>query len=219
MEASPRLYVDVHEPTSIEQRLRDTGLQVVRKALAPGDYVVGDVGVERKTIHDFFSSIIKKRLFEQVTRLMETYPRALLLVEGDLNLIDEYRNPKALWGAFISLHLEEGIPVLFSPDETHTAHILETLYKRQTREGGGFGLRHKPKMMTMEQHQEFAIQGLPNVGDTLSKLLLERFGSVRRVMAASEGDLLKIPKIGKVKARQIVELLDAPYEGGQRRLP
>ncbi|MFQ5838588.1 MAG: ERCC4 domain-containing protein [Thermoplasmata archaeon] len=218
MSSSLRIYVDVHEPLEIEKHLREAGLPVLRKAIAPGDYVVGEVGVERKTIHDFFSSIIKKRLFEQVSRLRETYPKALVLVEGDLRQVEDYKNPKALWGAFITLHLEEGIPVLFSPDERQTALILETIYRRQLGRGGEFGLRHKPKFMSLREQQEFLVQGLPNIGETLSRALLERFGTVRKVMTASERDLLKIPKIGPVKAAQMAELMDAPYEGGQRRI-
>lgn len=218
MRSTLTLYVDVHEPADIEERLRELGIPVVRKAIAPGDYVIGEVGVERKTIHDFFSSIVRKRLFEQVSRLRETYPQALILVEGDLAQLDEFTNPKALWGAFIFLQLEEGIPVLFSPDQNHTALVLETLYRRHEKRGGEFGLRHRPKLMSLQQRQEFAVQGLPSVGDILSRSMLDRFGSVRKIMAATEADLMKVPKIGQVRARQIVELLDTPYEGRQSRL-
>ncbi len=211
-------YVDIHEPADIEDRLRDAGLPVERRAITPGDYVVGEVGVERKTIRDFFSSLIQKRLYEQVSRLQETYPSALLLVEGDLAIVGEYANPKAFWGAFLSLHLEAGIPILFTPDGEHTALVLETLYRRQVRTGGAFGLRHKPKFLSKAQQQEFVVQGLPQIGDTLSQALLERFGTVRQVMASSERDLQKVPKIGAVKAAQIANLLDAAYEGRQRKL-
>ncbi len=75
-----------------------------------------------------------------------------------------------------------------------------------------------PKLLSLAEQQAFAVQGLPSVGDTLSKALLERFGSVRRVMAATERELQKVPKIGPVKAARIEALLDAPYEGGQRRV-
>lgn len=213
------LYVDVHEPAEVEAYLKQAGIPTLRRALAPGDYVVGEVGVERKTLRDFFSSIVRKRLFEQVFRLRETYPKSLLLVEGDLALLEEYRNPKAFWGAFLALQLEEGIPVLFSPDEAHTALALETLYRRQERTGSSYGLRYKPKLMDLQQRQEFLVQGLPHVGDALSRSLLERFGTVRRVMAASERDLQKVPKIGRVKALEILTLLDSPYGGERGRLP
>lgn len=212
------LYVDIHEPADIEALLQAAGVPTVRKALAPGDYVVGEVGVERKTVRDFFASLVDRRLFDQLDRLREVYPRALLLVEGDLRLVEEYRNPKALWGAFLALHLEEGVPVLFAPDARHTALILETAYRRLGRQARGYGLRHKPRLRTLEERQEFAVQGLPSVGAVLSRVLLERFGSVRRVMRASERELRKVPHIGPLKAAQIAALLDAPYAGHQDRL-
>lgn len=218
MEAPLTLFVDIHEPEEIELHVRDAGIPVQRKALAPGDYVVGDMGVERKTIRDFFSSIVNRRLFEQVSRLRGTYPRPLLLVEGDLALVDEYTNPKAFWGAFLAFHLEEGVPVLFAPNPRHSALLLETLYSQQRNARSAFALRHKPKRLSLPQKQEFAVQGLPNVGDTLSKALLERFQTVREVMTASERDLQKVPKIGPERALRITELLDAPYEGQQTRI-
>ncbi|MFQ5986225.1 MAG: ERCC4 domain-containing protein [Thermoplasmata archaeon] len=214
----PPLYVDVHEPEEIETHIQASGIPVQRKTLAPGDYIVGEVGVERKTIQDFFSSIVNKRLWEQVSRLRDTYPRPLVVVEGDLALVDEYSNPKVFWGAFLALQFEERVPVLFAPNYLHTALLLETLYQQQRKRLSSFSLRHKPKLLSLPERQEFAVQGLPNIGDTLSKALLERFGSVRGVMGASERDLLKVPKIGPGKALRIAELLDAAYEGGQRKI-
>ncbi|MFQ5553411.1 MAG: ERCC4 domain-containing protein [Thermoplasmata archaeon] len=214
----PPLYVDVHEPEEIETHIQESGIPVQRKTLAPGDYIVGEVGVERKTIQDFFSSIVNKRLWEQVSRLRDTYPRPLVVVEGDLALVDEYSNPKVFWGAFLALHFEERVPVLFAPNYLHTALLLETLYQQQRKGLSSFSLRHKPKLLSLPEQQEFAVQGLPNIGDTLSKALLERFGSVRGVMGASERDLLKVPKIGPGKALRIADLLDAPYEGEQQKI-
>ncbi len=212
------LFVDIHEPEEIQAHIEKAGVPVERKTLAPGDYIVGEVGVERKTIQDFFSSIVNKRLWEQVSRLRETYPRPLVVVEGDLALVDEYSNPKVFWGAFLALQFEAGVPVLFAPNQRHTALLLETLYQQQRKAPIPFSLRHKPKLLSLPQQQEFTVQGLPNIGDTLSKALLERCGSVRGVMTASEGDLLKVPKIGPKKALRIAELLDAPYEGKQRKI-
>jgi ERCC4-type nuclease len=212
------LFVDIHEPEEIQAHIEKAGIPVERKTLAPGDYVVGEVGVERKTISDFFASIINKRLWEQVYRLRDTYPRPLVVVEGDLALVDEYSNPKVFWGAFLALHLQEGIPVLFAPNYLHTAMLLETLYQHQREAPSPFSLRYKPKQVSLPQQQEFAVQGLPQIGDTLSKALLEHFGSVRGVMNAAERDLVKVPKIGQAKALHIRELLDAPYEAEQQRI-
>lgn len=217
-EAAPLLYADVHEPREICTELRRLGAHVEVRKITPGDYVIGEVAVERKTIRDFFSSMLNTRLFEQLQRLRETYPVALLLLEGDMAEVAEYRNPGAFWGAFISIALNLQIPILFAPDHEQSARALHTLYQRQGKDSSEYGLRHKPKLMSLQERQRFIVQGLPNVGEILSRNLLEHFGSARRVFQATEGDLIRVAKIGPLKAAQITGLLDSPYEGPQRHI-
>jgi len=49
--------------------------------LKKADYIVKDVAIERKTINDFISSMINKRLFNQIQELQQ-YKNRLLLIEG-----------------------------------------------------------------------------------------------------------------------------------------
>ena len=62
------LVIDVNEPGDIPERLRALGVDFEIKRIAPGDYVLGPVGIERKTLADFFNSLVRKRLFEQGER-------------------------------------------------------------------------------------------------------------------------------------------------------
>ena len=62
------------------------------------------------------------------------------------------------------------------------------------------------------------VEGLPSIGETLAKNLLAGFGSVRAVFNATEDDLKRVPKIGEVKASEIVRLVTAAYEGEQKHL-
>lgn len=210
------IVADVHEPKRIVQRLKDLGVRVQVKNIIPGDYVVGEVGVERKTIGDFFSSMVKKRLFDQVLRLKECYPVASLVVEGDLSALSDYQNPGAFWGAFLAITLDEGIPIFFAPDYKQTAHFLYIIERRQVKGAAPYGLRHKPKMLTLDEKQRYFLQGFPNVGEILARSLLEEFGSLRKVMNARENDLLRVPKIGKKKAQEMISLLDAKYKTVQK---
>lgn len=206
-----KLTMDVHEPRTIARHLEALEVPFTLMKITPGDYVVGEVGVERKTIGDFFNSMVKKRLFDQVVRLRSCYPMSVVIVEGDLNDITHYRNPAAFWGAFLAIVMDENVSVLFSPTKMETARILRTIWRRQEVGPGSYGLRHKPKMLTTEERQVFMIQGFPSVGDALSKSLLEKFGSVRHVMMASKSDLMKVPKIGEKKAENMVRILDEAY--------
>ena len=188
------------------------------RQIYPGDYVIGEVAVERKTVSDFFSSLIKQRLFEQVQRLRESYPVSLVLVEGDMAAISEYKNPRAFWGAFLKFALDDDVPLVFTPDQEQTCQVLVTLHKRVGAKASEYGLRHKPKILELEARQRFLVQGLPSVGETLSQNLLERFGSVRAVFNADEHALAEVAKIGEKKAANIVNVVTAKWAGRQKRL-
>jgi Fanconi anemia group M protein len=212
------IVVDHREPEDVVARLRELGAPVEVRQISPGDYIVGEVAVERKTVSDFLASIVNKRLFEQVERLREAYPTPMILVEGDLGEISEAKNPRVFWGAFLAFAIRDRVPVLFTPDQEQTCQALVTLHKRGWSKAAEYGLRHKPKILSLEERQRFLVQGLPMVGETLSQHLLERFGSVRGVFSADEHSLAEVPMIGPKKAAEIVRVATARWEGRQRRL-
>ena len=212
------LVVDVNEPEDLPERLRELGVDLEVRRLAPGDYVLGPIGIERKTLTDFFNSLIRKRLFEQVQRLRDAYPQPLVILEGDLSEISTFKHPQSVLGALLAIETKERVPILTTADKEQTALLLSILWKGQEKGAPEYGLRHKPKALSLGQRQRFLVEGLPSIGETLARSLLERFGSVRAVFDASEEDLRKVPKIGEVKAAEIVRLVTAPYEGEQRHL-
>jgi len=212
------LVVDVNEPEDLAERLRELKVPIEVRRIAPGDYILGPIGVERKTITDFFNSMVRKRLFEQVQRLREAYPQPLLILEGDLAEISTFKSPQAFLGALLAVEIGERVPILTTVDKDQTALLLSILWKREQRGASEYGLRHKPKTLTLEQRQRFLVEGLPSIGETLAKNLLAGFGSVRAVFNATEDDLKRVPKIGEVKASEIVRLVTAAYEGEQKHL-
>jgi len=212
------LVVDTNEPKEIADLLRGLDVEVNRKKIAPGDYVCGEIGIERKTISDFFGSIVKKRLFEQLRRLRDSYPVALMILEGDPQEISEFKSPQAILGAIVAIEVDERVPILTTADRGQTALLLSVIWKRQDRERASYGLRHKPKTLDLEERQRFLVEGLPNVGETLARNLLEHFGSVRAVFTADAAQLRQVAKIGEGRAADIARILSAKYEGRQRRL-
>ena len=212
------LVVDANEPEDIPERLRGLAVEFEVRKIAPGDYVLGPIGIERKTLVDFFNSLVRKRLFEQVRRLREAYPQPLLILEGDLAENSTFRNPQSLLGALLALETAERVPVLTTADKDQTALLLSVLWKRQDKAAAAYGLRHKPKELTLDERQRFLVEGLPSVGEILARNLLEHFGSVRAVFNAGEDDLKRVAKIGDVKAAEIARLLTAPYGASQKRL-
>ena len=76
--------IDAREEASGIPRLLAERFQApVRvRALPVADYVLGDMGVERKTALDLARSIADGRAFDQARRLSAAFPRAALVVEG-----------------------------------------------------------------------------------------------------------------------------------------
>src|SRR3990170_7974290 len=124
------IVVDQREPADIPARLRELGADVDVRQISPGDYVVGEVAIERKTVSDFLSSLITKRIFDQMLRLRDAYPVPVILVEGDLSEVAEQRNPRAFWGALLAFTLREHVTMLFTPDQEQTCQLLVTLQKQ-----------------------------------------------------------------------------------------
>ena len=212
------LIVDANEPEDIPDRLRELGVSIEVQKIAPGDYVLGPVGIERKTLTDFFNSLVRKRLFEQVQRLREAYPQPLLILEGDLTELSTFKHPQSFLGALLAMELKERVPILTTADKEQTALVLKVLWKSQDKGAPEYGLRHKPKALSLGQRQRFLVEGLPSIGETLARNLLERFGTVRAVFDASAEELEHTPKIGAGKAAEIVRLVNAAYEGEQTHL-
>jgi len=212
------LIVDANEPEDIPDRLRELGVSIDVQKIAPGDYVLGPVGIERKTLTDFFNSLVRKRLFEQVQRLRDAYPQPLLILEGDLTELSTFKHPQSFLGALLAMELKERVPILTTADKEQTALVLKVLWKSQDKGAPEYGLRHKPKALSLGQRQRFLVEGLPNIGETLARNLLERFGTVRAVFNASPVELEHVPKIGTVKAAEIARLVTEPYEGDQTHL-
>ena len=212
------LIVDANEPEDIPDRLRELGVSIEVQKIAPGDYVLGPVGIERKTLTDFFNSLVRKRLFEQVQRLREAYPQPLLILEGDLTELSTFKHPQSFLGALLAMELKERVPILTTADKEQTALVLKVLWKSQDKGAPEYGLRHKPKALSLGQRQRFLVEGLPSIGETLARNLLERFGTVRAIFDASAEELEHTPKIGAGKAAEIVRLVNAAYEGEQTHL-
>ena len=62
-----KITADLHEKNSlVAAELVSLGVNVEFKHLKVADYLIGDAAIERKTISDFISSMINKRLLRQL---------------------------------------------------------------------------------------------------------------------------------------------------------
>ena len=217
------MLVDERERSSgIPDMLRSMGVQVEARMLNVGDYILSsEYALERKSTLDFISSLYSGRLFDQARRLSEAYDNPLILVEGELgSILDTMPNPRAFWGALLTLSLAHHIHVFFTEDVQQSTEFILTLAKHARLPASrGPVVRGKPRLSTTHEKQLYVVSSLPGVGVKLAERLLQWFGSVRRVFTASVPELSLVNGVGRTRAQTIADLLDSPYKKSERRPP
>lgn len=206
-----RMVVDERERKSgIPDLLKQIGVKVEMMNLPVGDYIVApETVVERKSVSDFISSVFDGRLFDQCNRLKEHFEHPTIILEGNVDEIDKItENPLVFYGAMSSVVLDFKIPVIPTPNASHTAKLLISMCARQETVKGPF-LKKIRKSGNLQQQQLSILTSLPGVGEKLASRMLEKFGSPSSSLNASSVELSKINGMGETRAQKIRKILDA----------
>lgn len=211
-----RIFADNREEASLISRyLEGLGAFVEKRNLEVGDFIASErVGIERKRIQDFLQSITDQRIFRQLSNLRESFECPVLMIEGNPELLflerDMHRN--TIRGVLAHIAVDCKIPIIWTQNSRETAAQIFWIARReQAQKKGSFCIRPCRKAKTHSQMQEFLIAGLPHVNSVLSRRLLERLKTPKRVFSARPERLRKIPGLGEEKARRIWELLNREY--------
>jgi ERCC4-type nuclease len=200
--------VDMYElksrvPTELEQ----LGVTVRVQRLVAGDYDVGaGTIVERKTAIDLAVSLEHGRLWRQIARLRGRARFPVLLIEG--------RSPEALLGENAAKRLviaiaDQGVVVLNSSDSVDSARWIACLARRRQ--------AHVPRDRPPYTYRGSTAKGRP--GEALlcaiegisvhhARLLLDTFGSVRRIVEANSEDWQSVRGIGPARAAAMSTCFD-----------
>ena len=176
------LLVDVHEPLFLKKKLEELGLPVKEEALQIGDYIIGDILIERKDIRDFFSSLRDGRLWSQLYNMKESNLRGYLVVIGDV--------PKFNWYKKKPITKEEYL------------HKLKTLEAIEIRSYLSYGLGFK-HLKNNEQFIKFLLDIWNYSGKGPSTPQLSK--KERSIEKVRIDMLSRIPGIGWKTAEKILE--------------
>lgn len=193
----PKIIADYREKNSLViSNLISQGIEVEIKELKVADYIVKDVAIERKTVSDFLSSMLNKRLLKQLEELQQ-YKNKLLLIEG----IEEQElyhdrpegiNGNAIRGFILSILLKYQVPIIFTKNPEDTARFISILAKKQEKE---MSLKTKKRNLAKKEQMQFILEGFPGIGPKTARKLLEEFKTLKNIFNASQDELKKC--IGK----------------------
>ncbi len=205
-----RMVIDERERKSgIPDLLKEIGVKVEMKNLQVGDYIVApETVIERKSVHDFISSVFDGRLFDQCNRLREHFESPAIIIEGNIDeVLKITENPLVFYGAVSSVVLDFKIPVVPTPNASNTAKLLVAMCARQGKTKGPF-LKKIRKSGDVQRQQLSVLCSLPGVGEKLASRMLDKFGSPAKSLNATMAELSKIEGMGESRAHKIRKLLD-----------
>ena len=197
-----------HRSGVVDALNKTPDVTITQQRLPVGDYLIDDqLIIERKTLLDFATSLKSGRLFSQLYRLSTDERRGILLLEGNSqDLEGSNMRREALQGALIHISLSMQIPILRSLHPEESAQLMVYLARQQANlpPHRATVKRYRPtKLNSKQRNQQYLLQGLPGIGPSRAQLLLEKFGSVEKVLLASEAELRDVPGIGDTVAQKI----------------
>ncbi|MDD5441637.1 MAG: ERCC4 domain-containing protein [Candidatus Omnitrophica bacterium] len=157
------------------------GIDICAKQLSVGDYIIGDLVVERKDINDFYSSIIDKRIFSQL-RSLKKFEKKLIIVEGEIS--SRNIHPNAIKGLIASIMVDYGIPIAFLKDSAESADFLSIIDKRMEK-----SIELIPDSKSIKNDYDAAINflcSIPGIGAKTAKSLILNFKSLKNIFLADE---------------------------------
>jgi ERCC4-type nuclease len=186
----PTIVVDSREANTaakIVKGLRERGCTVEIQLLQKGDYILSDVcAVERKTVRDFVYTLTHRYLFDQLFKLKEAYPKALILLEGYLPIIYKFSRikPASVWGAMFNL----------AKNRTPTIHPIK-------------------KVETISDAQTFFVSSLPKIGREKATAILKCYQTPLNALINVDDWPKAVHGLGPKISHKAKEVLTTPFRG------
>ena len=205
----PTIIVDHREKNSLViSELISLGLEIKFKQLPVADYIVNNTAIERKTISDFKSSIINKRIMNQLLELKQC-PNYFLILEGfqEEDIYQGSLHENAFRGFLMSIILEYQVPLVYTQNSKDTAKYLSVLAKKKSNKE--FSIRASKNTLTEKERLQFILEGFPQIGPVAAKKLLKHFKNLKSIANASKSELHSL--IGK-KAETLYDLINGSFK-------
>lgn len=204
-EVKSKVIADIHEKNSLViAELSNKEVELEIKPLKIGDYLIGNTVIERKTASDFISSMLNKRLLEQLGQ-MQRYENRLLIIEGQIEISKNSKlNPNAVRGFILSIINHHKIPVIFTQDYEDTAYYLITLAKQQLKKKIKSTL-HSRIPSSLKEQKQYILEAFPNIGPVKAEKLLEKFKTLKQVFNSSEEELREVLKNQSKNFKEVLE--------------
>jgi len=212
------IFIHPNEPKEIRDYLTLEKIPVKDEPNLPFDYLVAvgeyRIAIERKESKDFVQSIIDARLFNQLYYMSVLSPLSYLVVIGNITeaLIESAFKREGYIGALISATLKtapegcQGHISIITLDTLPDFMLFLKLLHKKLEEGNFVRLpRVKVTKKDLKSLSITTLSTLPGVGETYAKKLIDKFGTIYRIVNASKIELSTV--LGERRAEKVYKFL------------
>ena len=192
----PIIFCDGREKKIIEILKCFDDIRIVEKNLEIGDFLIGNLIIERKSSEDLKNSIIDKRFFEQIKNLKDK--KSLIIIEGETNEI----------GAIARI-VVEGISVVFTKDEFETAKLLRKIALKINENVNVIKTKIIKKGKSEKEKIVSILLSFPGISYKSAEKILKKFESIRDFVNSSKSKLRAI--FGK-RGERIYEIVNKKFK-------
>jgi len=214
-----KIYIDTREKSDLPKFIRKLGCEVQEQTLTVGDYLIGDVCIEHKSIGDYANSLMSGHLHKQLYQMSYNFDLSYLLITGIYS--PELYTRKIRTEVFLSSLVGSSykraadgkmgqVITIQTDNEWDSAQVLRFLAQKVE--------KGEPRLPTMERHnfsktdwQLRMVSSLPNVGEKLGKLMFAEFGTLQSIANASKEELMNVKGISTKKANVIYEVFHTEF--------
>lgn len=201
--------------TVVRELYQMDDIEVDPQTIDVGDFIVGpETVIERKETGDLVSTLTGDRdIFEQVQNMVNSYDRAILLVEGSMQeLYSKGVHPNAIRGLLDSVTNSFNVDIFHTTGEEDTARWIKTIADRAQDDSTSTVSAHgKKKTQTLTEQQEYIVSSIEDVGPVTAQSLLDKLGTVEGVFTASVEELQNVDGVGEKTAKRIKSVVTAEY--------
>ncbi|HDL74902.1 MAG TPA: hypothetical protein ENH06_00760 [bacterium] len=128
---------DRESRSSYKKDFKKLGIKYEQKRLPIGDYIYGDICIERKDFEDFASSIMSGHLENQLKRMTKEFKHCFLMISNIKKKLHTKMHPHSILGAIGKYALRYKITVLMFNTDKDLYYCISRIFDEYDKEMKG----------------------------------------------------------------------------------
>lgn len=222
------IHLDSREPTKYRRMFTAKGLDHEIRQLETGDVHVWNddnpdvkAVIERKRLDDLVSGAYGNRMWDQFARMSEEQ-FGILVITGNFKKLTAKMSfrvmnqimEETIATAVIKYNFRSVIWLIEGVDDANETGFIMMVKMVQKIVDGQMDMIPQKKIKAAKDKRIQTLINLFGLDISASKKLLEKHGTIRKIMDLSDAELLKVNKIGPAKVKLIRHIMDESFNKG-----